>query len=405
MNIGVYLGKGLPLAQAGGGFTFQQGLLRILLNTETEHNFYIFCYQQQEWVSTRPKVKFVIMSKYSSSLKSSMFAKAFLRFARCFERLYVNKKYRSYLNRSCLQNNIELMWFMTPAYEYVEVPYIYTIWDLQHRYQSYFPEVSVTGSTFEQRENFCKKIIQQAAYVVAGNLEGKREVELFYSIPEFRVKTIAMPTPPFALEKHLARPKTVNIKNPFLFYPAQFWPHKNHITLLFAAKILKEKFGINFDIVFTASDKGNLAYIKEKTKEFNLTEQVHFLGFVDIKKIIQLYKNAFALIFASFFGPDNIPPLEAFGLGCPVISANFAGAKEQMRDAALFFEPGDECELAEQIKKLYDNPDLRSEIVARGYGIAKECSCENYIKKIIEIVDEFKTIRRCWSSKERYIHT
>jgi len=308
---------------------------------------------------------------------------------------------------TALENKIELMWFMTPAYQKVDIPYFYTVWDLQHRFQSYFPEVSVSGSSYEQREQYYQKIIPMASYVITGNEQGKMDISKFYSVPDFRIKTIPMPTSPFALRQEFIDENIVNklkIKKSFIFYPAQFWPHKNHITVLRAAKLLKEKFELDFDIVFTGADKGNLQYIKEKTVELGLSQNIHFLGFVSIETLVQLYKNAFALVFASFFGPDNIPPLEAFGLGCSVISSNFAGAKEQMRDAALYFEPGDEFELAAQIKKLYDNQVLRAELISNGRKIAEECSCENYLKKINELIDEFSKIRRCWSSDEPYVH-
>ena len=68
-----------------------------------------------------------------------------------------------------------------------------------------------------------------------------------------------------------------------------------------------------------------------------------------------MYKNAFALVYASFLGPNNIPPLEACALGCPVVAANIPGAFEQMGDAAAFFDPKDEYDLAEKIKMLLES--------------------------------------------------
>jgi glycosyltransferase involved in cell wall biosynthesis len=41
------------------------------------------------------------------------------------------------------------------------------------------------------------------------------------------------------------------------------------------------------------------------------------------------------LRYPSFFGAENLPPLEAFALGCPVIAADMPGAREQLGDAAI----------------------------------------------------------------------
>ena len=312
-----------------------------------------------------------------------------------------------------MDNKIELVWFATPAFEFVSVPYIYTVWDLQHRLQSYFPEVSVTGWTYEAREKRYGSVIPRAAYVVIGNQEGKKELIEFYSMPENRIKTIPLPVPGFAFDKNINSIdlNIYKISKQFLFYPAQFWSHKNHILILLALKILKEKYNLNFDLVFTGSDKGNLGYIKKKAQEFGfvfchpaVSSCIHFLNFVSIDVLVTLYRKAFALVYPSFFGPDNIPPLEAFALGCPVISANVAGAEFQLRDAAFLFDPRDEYDLALVIKKLYDDSFLRQELIEKGYKLAQNYTPEKYLEEIIQTIDEFAPIRRCWSSDETYVH-
>ena len=69
-----------------------------------------------------------------------------------------------------------------------------TVWDLQHRLQPYFPEVSVEGWTFEKREFFYKKYLPKATYIVIGNDTGKKQVIDLYNIPEFRIKTLFLPS-------------------------------------------------------------------------------------------------------------------------------------------------------------------------------------------------------------------
>ena len=50
-----------------------------------------------------------------------------------------------------------------------------------------------------------------------------------------------------------------NLKNDYIYYPAQFWAHKNHIYILKAIKILREMKNIDVDVVFSGSNKGNLS--------------------------------------------------------------------------------------------------------------------------------------------------
>ena len=75
----------------------------------------------------------------------------------------------------------------------------------------------------------------------------------------------------------------------YLFFPAQFWPHKNHVGLLLAVKLLREKHGLRFPVVFVGSDPGNRQYVQDLTEELGLSSQVHFLGFVPQKDLVGLY--------------------------------------------------------------------------------------------------------------------
>lgn len=181
-----------------------------------------------------------------------------------------------------------------------------------------------------------------------------------------------------------------------MFYPAQLWPHKNHVALLLAVSILRKEYGLIFPVVFVGSDMGNLKYVHHVVDELDLSAQVHYLGFVPRKDLLGLYRNAFALACMTFFGPDNLPPLEAFALGCPVIASNIC--HEQLGDAALLVDPKDEKQIADAIKQLYDDPTLRDTLVSRGLARASKWTAEDFVRSISSLIDEFEPIRRCWGS-------
>jgi glycosyltransferase involved in cell wall biosynthesis len=237
--------------------------------------------------------------------------------------------------------------------------------------------------------------------VVTGTEVGKSQIEDNYQVSSDRIRVLPFPTPQFAIDSKFVNPQEKLEQyglelNSYLFYPAQFWPHKNHANLLYAVKLLNDYYDLNFPVIFVGSDKKNMGYIKQLVEDLDLQHQVRFLGFVSQEDLIALYQGAFALTFMSFFGPDNLPPLEAFALGCPVIASNVSGAKEQLGDAALLVNPSDEKEIALAIKSLYDNPILSHKLVERGYERAAQWTCESYIIKMFEILEEFEPIRRCW---------
>lgn len=379
MKIGLFLLSYTP--NMGGSFTFQENLLNALRLGDSPHEIYCF-YYGDETAPTEGTLKWV--------------------------RLFTTpgKKPDRPLNDAILKYQIDLVWFINvPIYETVDAPFIFTVWDLEHRAQPYFPEVSLSGWTWDQREPFYQYVLPRAAYVITGTEAGKKEVCNFYRIAENRVKVVPFAAPGFASQASVSGTQGSALpKRPYLFYPAQFWPHKNHIALLLALKILVEQEKLDFSVVFTGSDKGNLKFIQQAVTDYGLSERVQFRGFVPRDELIFLYKNAFALVFPSFFGPDNIPPLEAFALECPVIAAQVSGAEEQMGDAALLFDPKDEVQLAATIKKLHATPGLKETLIQRGLARAHQWTANDYVQRIFDIAEEFKAIRRCWSNREPFKH-
>jgi len=188
----------------------------------------------------------------------------------------------------------------------------------------------------------------------------------------------------------------------FLLYPAQFWPHKNHVTLVDALARLRER-GSPLKLVFTGSDKGNRSHVERYVAERGLSESVLFVGFVEAAVLQQLYLAAAALLFGSLMGPDNLPPLEAMAHGCPVVCASYAGAHEQLGEAALFFEGLDAAGAAAQIERLTD-PELRAKLVSRGRELVRSRDVDGYIGRVMQVLDEIAQVRRLWAPGNAYRH-
>jgi glycosyltransferase involved in cell wall biosynthesis len=298
------------------------------------------------------------------------------------------------------RQQIEVVWFLEPAKVCPSAPYITTVWDLAHRSQPYFPEVSITGWDWEEREQAYGSVLPRASFIVTGTSAGKDEIVHYYRVNPDNVIVVPLPAPAFASEDHRHAISDIRqkygIRGEFLFYPAQFWPHKNHVNILIALALLKRNRGIVIEAVFTGSDQGNEEYVSGKINELGLQDQVHMLGFVTRGDLGTLYSNALALTFASFIGPDNIPPLEAFALGCPVIASRVSGAKEQLGDAALLFDPADPDDLASAILTISQDQQLRARMIQKGAELAKARTPQAYVEQVCKIFDQFAPIRRCW---------
>ena len=407
MKIGIYYNARLH-GSAGGGAVFQDTIIEEIQRIQIRHEVYIFSPVEPEFpLDELGKIRFIKIDKNRpvglritlQSLKKI----PNLGFGALFDEDLAGP---GSLEKAVREHRIDLLWFISTSTEKVTIPYIATVWDLAHRVHPYFPEVSVTDWKWGARERHYRELLPRAACVITGTEAGKEEILQYYQLPEHVVQVVPFPTPQFALVPPAAGTQTpvVPVPDNFLFYPAQFWPHKNHIGLLFAVKILQGKYGLDFNLVLTGTDKGNLGYVKEKAAELGLAEKVTFPGFVDTSVLRELYRSAFALVYPTFFGPDNLPPLEAFALGCPVIASNVAGAQEQLGDAALLFDPKNPEEMAEKIQELHGSSQKRDEMVRLGRERALRFTSADYVERVFRIIDDFEPIRQCWSSREPHRH-
>jgi glycosyltransferase involved in cell wall biosynthesis len=283
----------------------------------------------------------------------------------------------------------------------VEFPYITTVWDLQHRLQPFFPEVSCDGR-WEFRESVFGTSLRRATYVLTGTEAGKAEIERFYQVPAERIRIVPLPTPGFALDSASSDVTTVLakycIRGQYVFYPAQFWPHKNHVGVLRAIQILKEKHDLDFSAVFVGADHGNLEHVKGLAQKLGISDRAYFLRFVSREELVALYRGALCLVYVSYFGPDNLPPLEAFALGCPVLASAVNGSREQLGDAALLVDPADHDAIAGGINRLQKEPSLRSVLVEQGFARARRFTGSDFVRKVFELLNEFEAVRSCWPS-------
>ncbi len=402
MNIGIMVSSQTP--QAGGGFTFEDEILEALfrLRTETSHQFYLLGYPQERPAHLdRTGLPWLSLHR-SRALRRKQ---SFLRFCRKIgRRLKLAKKscaldFESFPGLAA--QPLDLICYLTPQVRPIaDIPYITNLWDLEHRLQPYFPEVSLRGE-WESRERRYQEVFSRAAYILTPNNRGKEEIVTFYGIAPERIRTLPHPTPGFALQEGVRALEKkslehLGIKKDYLFYPAQFWPHKNHVCLLLALKLLKEKHGYEPQLVLTGSDKGNRAYIEQCVRHYSLEDQVVFTGFVSREDLVSLYRQAVALVFPSFFGPENLPPLEAFALGCPVIASALSGALEQLADAAILIDPCKPELWAQAILRLRQDDAFKKTCIAKGKDRAARYTADHFVRDLFQIFDEFTAYRRCW---------
>jgi glycosyltransferase involved in cell wall biosynthesis len=264
---------------------------------------------------------------------------------------------RSPFERALIRDGIDVVHFTSTSKRHLllyQLPFTITIFDGCHRDAPEFAEVRAFGE-FERREILFGLASTKAAVVIVNAPELIDDLCRRYAMQRERAVCI-----PFSPSTYVSKSgddetadaavlKKYGLEPGYLFYPAQFWPHKNHITLLAALALLREQ-GTTERLVLCGSDRGGREKIEAAIASYGLSDQISIAGFVESSELAALYRGASALVMPSYFGPTNLPPLEAWAVGTPVIYPE--AFKVQAGDAAILFDYDDPRSLANAIASL-----------------------------------------------------
>lgn len=374
---------------SGGAYSFFEKLLHDLKSVETEHEFIIF------HRAGKPEFNNGILNSFTwVPIRSfTLFDRIIRKMLRIVNHIRILFNLPSPLDLTLQKYPVDLMVYPPGIQPAEKIPFIMLVWDVGHRLFPYLPEEQLHHAYVEY---IFIPFLPKAFRIIIGNEAGKQQLLRFYPIQPEIIRTIPLPvydlpdTEPAESRSDFPLPE-----RPFVFYPAQFWPHKNHITLIKAIHILRQRNHLKIDVVLTGSDKGNRENVIRQIADHDLKDQFHLPGIVSRATMRLLYTKTLALTYTSILGPDNMPPLEAMNLKCPVICARYDGANEQLGNAALFFEPFDAEKLANHILTLYQNSELKNTLIREGCALAEQRKF-NYAEKLLRIADEFIPYLSFW---------
>lgn len=262
---------------------------------------------------------------------------------------------------------IDVMHFVRQAAFLTELPSIYHPWDLQHLH---LPEF-FTAEQLRQRDVTYRAFCEAAERIVAASSWTKADLIERMGVAEEKIVVIPVahdlntPTAPTPADLAAAR-AAFRLPERFLLYPAQTWPHKNHIRLVEAVAHLRDTGGPSVNLVLTGYQNEHFAKVRSAVRRLRLSEQVRFAGFVTTLEVQTLYRLAVGLIFPSLFEGWGIPIVEAFQAGTPVACSNVTSLPSMVGDAALVFDPYDVESIAAAASTLWSDEAERRQLSERG---------------------------------------
>jgi glycosyltransferase involved in cell wall biosynthesis len=169
--------------------------------------------------------------------------------------------------------------------------------------------------------------------------------------------------------------KKYKINNPFFLYTGVWRSHKNIPNLIKAFKKVRELSSDDIKLVITGKEDPFYPEVKELPRELGIENHVIFTGLVEESELIDLYNAADLYVFPSFYEGFGLPPLEAMACGTPVAASEASSIPEICgKGNAVFFDPNDFNDMAQNIHALYKDKGLQEELIKKGFVRVDEFS-------------------------------
>lgn len=248
-----------------------------------------------------------------------------------------------------------------------DLPSIYHPHDLQHRH---LPQLFERAEV-DRRERWYAALCAEASMVAVASSWTRQDVIRELRIPPEKVRVVPWAPPIEAFsqptEADIEKVKnTLQLPDRFVFYPAQTWPHKNHIALLQALEVVRRKYELVVPLVLSGRRTAEAADLDAIIGRLGLQHQVRWLGFVEPESLTAIYRLASAVVIPSKFEAVSAPLWEAFSMGVPAACSNVTSLPAQAGDAAIVFDPDAPDQIAESIVRLWTDAELCRVLVRKG---------------------------------------
>ncbi|GAC1324637.1 MAG: hypothetical protein NVSMB2_22870 [Chloroflexota bacterium] len=239
--------------------------------------------------------------------------------------------------------------FTVPYFWRAGTPMVSIIYDLQHlTYPEFFSP--------EQRRNRQQQIddvFAKAAHIVC--ISHYVQESVIKVKPEIASRITAVPlcvlgepvAPDAAILERFALERA-----PFLVYPANFWPHKNHRRLIEAFRLYRQGApDDNLRVVCTGAPNALMAELRAHAMS-TVADAFVFPGYVRPEELGALIDASTGLIFPSLYEGFGMPVLEAMSRRKLVLCSNVTSLPEVAGDGAVYFDPTDPSAIARAIGRV-----------------------------------------------------
>lgn len=191
-------------------------------------------------------------------------------------------------------------------------------------------------------------------------------------IPEAARRACRPPPSPAAARRMVARRH--GLEDPYALYLGGFAERKNVGALVEAYALAGPHLPPDWKLAIAGAADRTHGQVRELAHRLGCAGRVCFLGHVPEAGLPALYGGASVFVYPSLYEGFGLPPLEAMACGTPVICSDAASLPEVCGDAAVMVDASQPARIAEALRRVAGDPELRLALGRRGLARAREFS-------------------------------
>lgn len=230
-------------------------------------------------------------------------------------------------------------------------------------FQHHFLPGLFTRQAWWKRELGFRAQIAAGRTVMVSSEDSLRSCQKYYPSVGSRVHAVRFavrPPEPMPAEQARSVADRYGLPQNYFFMPNQFWAHKNHLLVIEALEILRDR-GAPVTVVATGKqlDPRNLDHVpalQATVKKAGLEQQLLMPGMIPYEDLMPLMRASTALLNPSLFEGWSTTVEEARSAGVPMILSDLEVHKEQAAGQAIFFDRYSSSSLAECLSTFESPP-------------------------------------------------
>ncbi len=235
--------------------------------------------------------------------------------------------------------------------------------------------------------------LRRASLILADSERGRQDVIGKLNLNPDKVKTVHLAGDPACRviqdKKLLAEAKKkYQLPERLIVYVGHLDPGKNAGRLFKAfANVRKEH---DVKLVMVGGLRRGYTEDLKLLETLGIQEHVKRLGYIPLEDVVALYNLAEMTAFPSMYESFPAIPLDANACGCPVVTSPTGGTPESAGDAAVYVNPTDVDDIARGICRVLSEPDLRRDLVKKGFANAKRFSWEKTAQATLTALESLR---------------